>query len=81
MGLPKYSDGKEITYTVGEATVDGYNAIIRGDMVKGFAITNSRTYIPKTGDNRAPVLWMLMMAVSAGMAAIVLNENKKRNMR
>ena len=81
VGLPKYSNGKEITYTVGEAEVDGYNTIIRGDMVKGFAITNSRTYIPKTGDSRAPILWLLMMAGSAAMAALVLEENKRRKMR
>ena len=81
VGLPKYSEGKEITYTVGEAEVDGYNTIIRGDMVKGFAITNSRTYIPKTGDSRAPILWLLMMAGSAAMAALVLEENKRRKMR
>jgi hypothetical protein len=61
--------------------VDGYNTIIRGDMVKGFAITNSRTYIPKTGDSRAPILWLLMMAGSAAMAALVLEENKRRKMR
>ena len=79
-GLPKYENGKEIVYTIGEVSVDGYNTIIRGDMAKGFSITNSRTYIPKTGDSRAPILWMLLMAGSAAMAYLVLEENKRRKM-
>ena len=78
--LPRYADGKEITYTVGELAVKEYNTIIRGDMAKGFSITNSRTYIPKTGDGRAPILWLLMMAVSAAAAVYVLEENKRRKM-
>ena len=42
--LPKYEDGKEIVYTVSEAPVNDYSAIITGSAQKGFSITN--TYTP-----------------------------------
>ena len=40
-GLDKYKDGKEITYTVSEVTVDNYTATITGDQASGYTITNT----------------------------------------
>ena len=37
-GLPKYSDGKEILYTITEDTVEGYTSV-----VNGYNVTNSYT--------------------------------------
>ena len=78
--LPKYKDGEEIVYTIEEVEVDGYNTVIRGDMKSGFQVTNSRTYIPQTGDNRNPVLWisMITMAVFAMAGVMVVPQRKKR---
>ena len=78
--LPKYKDGQEIVYTIEEVEVDGYNTVIRGDMKSGFQVTNSRTYIPQTGDNRNPVLWisMITMAAFAMAGVMVVPQRKKR---
>lgn len=40
-GLPKYADGEEIAYSVGENDVTGYNADITGNATSGFTVTNS----------------------------------------
>lgn len=49
--LPKYENGKEITYTVTEDQVPGYNSpVITGDATKGFTITNkSGEVLPDVG--------------------------------
>ena len=85
-GLDKYKDGEEIVYTVKEIAVEGYNTVIRGDMKSGFQVTNSRTYIPQTGDDRNPALWISMITVAlfamAGVAvypAMVPQRRKRRN--
>jgi hypothetical protein len=39
--LPKYVDGKKITYTVEEIPVDGYTTRYSGDAVNGYIITNT----------------------------------------
>jgi hypothetical protein len=85
-GLDKYKDGEEIVYTVKEIAVEGYNTVIRGDMKSGFQVTNSRTYIPQTGDNRNPALWISMITVAlftmAGVVvypAMVPQRRKRRN--
>ena len=80
VGLPKYANGVEIVYTIGEVAVEGYNTVIRGDMASGFVVTNSHTVIPQTGDERTPILWMFMMFASVAAAAYVcLDSKKKRN--
>ena len=42
-GLDKYKDGKEITYTIEEVSVNGYSTVVTGDASTGFMITNSHT--------------------------------------
>ena len=79
VGLPKYANGVEIVYTIGEIAVEGYNTVIRGDMVSGFVVTNSHTVIPQTGDERTPMLWMfLMLASMAAVGYVVFDSKKKR---
>lgn len=78
VGLPKYANGVEIVYTIGEKAVEGYNTVIRGDSTKGFVVTNSHTVIPQTGDERTPILWMLMMLASMSVVAYVYYDTKKK---
>ena len=78
VGLPKYANGVEIVYTIGEVVVEGYNTVIRGDMVSGFVVTNSHTYIPQTGDARTPILWMVMMFSAVAVVAYVIFDSKKK---
>ena len=77
-GLDKNAEGKEIVYTVSEDEVKGYNTAIKGDMVSGFVVTNTHTYIPKTGDERSPMLWMLLMLLSGGVVAATVVDQRKR---
>ena len=62
--LDKYADGEEIEYTIKEEAVKGYNTVIKGDAENGFTVTNSHNYIPQTGDDRNPMLWIAVMAMS-----------------
>ena len=80
VGLPKYANGVEIVYTIGEVSVEGYNTVIRGNMTSGFVVTNSHTVIPQTGDERTPVLWMLLMLGSVAVVAYMGYDYKKRRM-
>ena len=41
--LAKYKDGVEISYTVEEVSVEGYETVITGNMTAGYVITNSHT--------------------------------------
>ena len=41
--LPKYANGKEITYRIEETTVSDYTTVITGDAANGFTIKNSYT--------------------------------------
>ncbi len=41
--LPKYANGQEITYTITEAAVTGYDTTITGDAAEGFEIVNTHT--------------------------------------
>ena len=42
-GLDKYENGIEISYTVAEITVSGYETVITGDQYTGYTVTNSHT--------------------------------------
>lgn len=44
--LDEFKDGEKINYTVKEAPVSGYTAVVTGDASTGFTITNS--YTPET---------------------------------
>ena len=80
VGLPKYANGVEIVYTIGEVSVEGYNTVIRGNMTSGFVVTNSHTVIPQTGDERTPILWMLMLLGSVAVVAYMGYDYKKRRL-
>ena len=54
-GLDKYKDGKEITYTIEEVSVNGYSTVVTGDASTGFVITNSHT--PETIDISGSKTW------------------------
>ncbi len=54
-GLDKYQNGKEISYTVEEVTVNGYDTVITGDASTGFVITNSHT--PATTEVSGSKTW------------------------
>jgi hypothetical protein len=72
--LPKYRDGKEISYTIKEDRVKGYAA-----KVNGYDVIN--TYVPQTGDTMHPLLWLALLgaALLAGGGLLVLEWlNKKR---
>ena len=47
--LPKYKDGKEITYSITEDEIKLYAGIIEGDQKEGFIINNF--YKPEGGEN------------------------------
>ena len=78
VGLPKFANGVEIVYTIGEVEVEGYNTVIRGDMIEGFVVTNSHTSIPQTGDERTPVMWFMMMFASMAVVAYMGYDTKKK---
>ncbi len=42
-GVPKYRNGKQITYTVSESAVSGYRTKITGSAATGFTITNTHS--------------------------------------
>lgn len=59
--LPKYKDGRVISYTVREKAVAGYKAQISGDAAKGFVVKNiheptTPPPLPKTGSALAGIL-------------------------
>ena len=53
--LAKYKGGVEISYTVEEVVVDGYEAVIEGNMTAGYVITNS--HIPETTEVSGSKTW------------------------
>ena len=77
-GLAKYADGELIAYTVDEVAVEGYTTVIKGNMEEGFVVINNHVYIPQTGDNRNPMMWMSVMLVSGLMMALVAFDTKKK---
>ncbi len=76
--LPKYEQGVEIVYTIGEVAVEGYTTAITGDMTQGFVVTNTIITVPKTGDMQQPMLLLGMMVLSAMATAYLVVDNKKR---
>ena len=77
-GLAKYADGELIDYTVDEVAVEGYTTVIKGNMEEGFVVINNHVYIPQTGDDRNPMMWMSVMLVSGLMMALAAFDTKKR---
>ena len=76
--LDKYADGQEITYTVDEVSIKGYNTVITGTQAEGFVVTNSHSVSPKTGDHMDSMLWLMVMLGSAAAFAATALYTKKR---
>ncbi|RSB90373.1 Cna B-type domain-containing protein [Parvimonas micra] len=79
--LPKYDEnGKEITYTVKEVAIEGYESKIEGNAKDGFVITNKeipkKPRIPKTAVGTQIFGYVAMAGVSLGLLQI---SRKKRN--
>ncbi|WP_455520767.1 Cna B-type domain-containing protein, partial [Parvimonas micra] len=79
--LPVYDDnGKEITYTVKETKVEGYESKIEGNAKDGFVITNKeipkKPRIPKTAVGTQIFGYVAMAGLSLGLLQI---SRKKRN--
>ena len=79
--LPVYDgNGKEITYTVKETKVEGYESKIEGNAKDGFVITNKeipkKPRIPKTAVGTQIFGYVAMAGVSLGLLQI---SRKKRN--
>jgi hypothetical protein len=74
--LDKYAAGAEIVYTITEDAVEGYEALIEGDMATGFTVTNAHDVAPKTNDSRHPQVWFMLMIVSG--IGIVVSTSRKR---
>ena len=81
MDMPLYNkDGSLITYTVDEDKVYAYSKDIKKEGDYSFVVTN--TFVPPTGDNAHPGLWItiLSLAALAGAAMLIL-ERKSRKQR
>lgn len=88
--VPKYSAGKEITYTVNEVEVpDEYTATVEGSAAQGFFITNSHELRPvvtpaptatppQTGDNANVQLWFALACLSLGAMAVAFTKSRAR---
>ena len=76
--LDKFADGKEIKYTIKEVAIEGYNTVIKGDAANGFVITNSHTYIPQTGDDRSPMMWIGLLILSGAALTVTGFSFRKR---
>ena len=72
--LPKYSQGKEIKYTITEDPVKGYFT-----KIQGFTIRNS--IYPITGDEARPILWAALLTASllgsAALVAVILRRRRR----
>ena len=53
--LPKYSEGKEIKYTIQEETVTDYTSVVTGDAAKGYVVEN--THKPATTEIVGSKTW------------------------
>ena len=70
--LPKYKDGKVISYSVREKTVAGYKAQISGDAAKGFVVKNiheptTPPPLPKTGSSIAGILLLSLLLLGGAV--------------
>ena len=54
--LPRYKKaGEEITYTIEETAVDGYDTVVAGDYTAGFTVTNK--HVPEVGSIKVTKIW------------------------
>ena len=82
--LPKYDDnGKEITYTVKEVAIEGYESKIEGNAKDGFVITNKeipkKPKLAKTGIGTSASIYSGILAISGGIMVFLKKRNQKKN--
>ena len=87
--LDQYKDGKEITYTVKEEAISGYDITITGDVKNGFVITNTKETprppvkpnqpgTPKTGDMAKIGLYLAMSLLAlVGLFTLILKRSRR----
>ncbi len=82
--LPVYDDnGKEITYTVKEVAIEGYESKIEGNAKDGFVITNKeipkKPKLAKTGIGTSASIYSGILAISGGIMVLLKKRNQKKN--
>ena len=82
--LPVYDDnGKEITYTVKEVAIEGYESKIEGNAKDGFIITNKeipkKPKLAKTGIGTSASIYSGILAISGGIMVFLKKRNQKKN--
>ena len=82
--LPVYDDnGKEITYTVKEVAIEGYESKIEGNAKDGFVITNKeipkKPKLAKTGIGTSASIYSGILAISGGIMVFLKKRNQKKN--
>ena len=71
-GLPTYSHGTEIAYTITEDDMPGYVKKVTGTMAKGFTVKNREVRIPLTGDTSHLLAYVALMLLSANCLAVLI---------
>lgn len=93
--LEKFEDGKEITYTISEDSVEGYTTNLTGSAAEGFTLTNSKKpetppetheppktphgYNPNTGDAGQIILFAGLLVLSVACLGKLYFRAKKDN--
>ncbi|MDD6435190.1 MAG: Cna B-type domain-containing protein [Clostridiales bacterium] len=63
-GVPVYSEGKMVKYSIEEVAVNGYKTSISGNSQDGFRVTNTKklvSLIPVTGDSNNLLLFVVLL--------------------
>ena len=63
-GIPVYSEGKMVKYSIEEVAVNGYKTSISGSSQDGFKVTNTKklvSLIPVTGDSNNLLLFVVLL--------------------
>lgn len=94
-GLAKYKDGQEITYTISEVSVEGYETTIVGNAIDGFVVTNTyvppmdpptpppstppKPQLPQTGEGDMTVLIGIAAILILSGVLMIIRTNKKKD--
>ena len=94
-GLAKYKDGQEITYTIVEVSVEGYETSIEGSAIEGFVVTNTyvppivpptpppmtppKPQLPRTGEEDTAMLVGLAIVLMLTSGILVILSNKQND--
>jgi hypothetical protein len=82
--LPKYKNGKEVTYTVEDVPINKYQSSVSGGLVKGFVIIKRHTpssILPITGEyqyhNHSAQHGIYLMLLSLGAILLIARRRKR----